>query len=120
MRNPLTAASIFAAKVRREWELALLLRSDLPGFDAAFYRHRYDDVRDSGVDPLDHFLLFGWKEGRDPSAGFSTEGYLRSNPDVRAAGINPLLHYLDYGLSEGRQGHQRDTSSAAASSQLPI
>jgi hypothetical protein len=45
----------------------------------------------------------GWKEGRDPSAGFDTLGYLGANPDVAAAGVNPLEHYLTFGIYEERQ-----------------
>ena len=45
---------------------------------------------------------FGWREGRDPSAGFDTQGYLAANPDVAAAGLNPLDHYLQCGVYEGR------------------
>jgi len=46
--------------------------------------------------------MFGWHEGRDPSAGFDTTGYLAANPDVAAAGVNPLDHYLMFGVYEGR------------------
>jgi serralysin len=46
--------------------------------------------------------MFGWHEGRDPSAGFDTLGYLAANPDVAAAGVDPLAHYLHFGIYEGR------------------
>jgi hypothetical protein len=52
--------------------------------------------------PLLHYLMFGWKEGRDPNTAFDTELYLQKNPDVAAAGQNPLLHYLSQGQFEGR------------------
>lgn len=74
----------------------------LPGFDAQFYLANNPDVRDSGIDPLVHFLEHGWKEGRDPSRGFSVINYLQNNPDVRDAGLNPLMHFLEFGLAEGR------------------
>ena len=48
-------------------------------------------------------MAFGWKEGRDPSAGFDTLGYLAVNPDVAAVQVNPLDHYLMHGIYEGRQ-----------------
>ena len=54
-----------------------------------------------------HYEAVGWKEGRDPSAGFDTLGYLAANPDVAAAGINPLDHFLQFGIYEGRAGGQR-------------
>jgi hypothetical protein len=71
-------------------------------FDAEFYLHRYPDVRASGMDPLVHYIRFGWHEGRDPSSGFSTCYYLDANPDVRAQGFNPFYHYLTRGRQEGR------------------
>jgi len=54
------------------------------------------------VDPYQHYLAYGWKEGRDPSAQFSTAKYLAAYSDVKAAGVDPLLHYVEYGKAEGR------------------
>jgi len=71
-------------------------------FDTAGYLAHYADVRAAGIDPLQHYELFGWREGRDPSASFDTQGYLAANPDVAAAGVNPLDHYLMFGIYEGR------------------
>lgn len=63
-------------------------------FDRAFYLTTYPDVAEVGVDPLDHFLTYGWREGRDPNAHFSVDGYLASFPAVAASGENPFVHYL--------------------------
>jgi len=63
----------------------------------------YTDVADAGINPLRHYAQSGWKEGRDPSAGFDTRGYLADNPDVAVASMNPLDHYLMFGIYEGRQ-----------------
>jgi hypothetical protein len=71
-------------------------------FDVPFYLKTYPDVRQSGIDPIDHYLKCGWREGRDPSSGFSTIGYLDQNPDVRVAGLCPLFHYVNWGIIEGR------------------
>ncbi|WP_331293313.1 MULTISPECIES: hypothetical protein [Methylobacterium] len=84
-----------------------LFGNPLPGFDPAYYLDRNPDVREAGLDPLQHFLEHGWKEGRDPSAGFSITGYLAANPDVAASEQNPLLHFLQNGLAEGRSGYTR-------------
>ena len=73
-----------------------------PDFDAAFYLARNPDVAAAGVNPLQHYLQYGWKEGRDPNAYFSTSYYLGQNPDVAAAGMNPLEHFEIYGWHEGR------------------
>ncbi|ACA20756.1 conserved hypothetical protein [Methylobacterium sp. 4-46] len=82
------------------------------GFDPVFYLATYPDVAEHGCDPLEHYLTFGWKEGRDPSAQFSTSGYLSANPDVAEAGINPLVHYRMHGLAEGRSGWQKTLDPA--------
>ena len=86
-------------------------------FDAAFYLEKYPDVRQSGKDPLNHYLDRGWKEGRDPSPGFSTAHYLSRYPDVRDAGVNPLIHYVFHGKAEGRAplpGSQGQSPAGAA------
>jgi hypothetical protein len=85
----------------------------LPGFDPIYYLYWYSDVRASGLDPLHHYLHYGWKEGRDPSSGFSTSGYLAANPDVAAAGHNPLVHFVNSGLAEGRAGYVKSLGSPA-------
>jgi hypothetical protein len=81
-------------------------------FDVDFYLRANPDVREAGVDPLSHFLVDGWREGRDPSAEFNTSYYLHTNPDVRAADICPLLHYVNSGAAEGRLRTLKDTTRA--------
>jgi hypothetical protein len=88
-----------------------VLSTALPGFDEVYYRYWYRDVESFGGGPLAHYLQIGWREGRDPSAGFSTDGYLSGNPDVMAGGHNPLVHFLNVGLSEGRKGWEKDPSA---------
>ena len=73
-----------------------------PEFDAEFYLALYGDVAKAGIDPLEHFLVFGWQEGRDPNARFSVNSYLSLHPDVAAAGVNPFVHYVRTGRTEGR------------------
>jgi glycosyltransferase involved in cell wall biosynthesis len=73
-----------------------------PEFDRAYYLRTYPDINPSIVDPLDHFCLSGWREGRDPCDWFSTTFYLDFHSDVAHAGINPFVHYLYWGRAEGR------------------
>ncbi len=97
-------------------------------FDRAFYLNKYPDVREAGVDPFEHYLKFGWREGRDPSATFSTEHYLYRNSDVGLSEICPLIHYATVGIFEGRPpnaGHKADARSflsarTAIASALPV
>jgi hypothetical protein len=71
-------------------------------FDAGYYLRQNPDVAAAGVDPYQHFMNYGWREGRDPSLLFSVSKYLAANLDVNSAALNPLLHYELYGRAEGR------------------
>ena len=73
-----------------------------PHFDPAFYLDANPDVAESGMDPLVHFHLQGWREGRNPSRGFDVAYYLTANSDVAAARMDPLLHWAWAGRIEGR------------------
>ena len=81
-------------------DLRLLRKSKF--FSTDWYLAEYPDVAKAGFDPLEHYLLHGAGEGRDPGPEFSTAGYLERYPDVAEAGVNPLLHYLRHGKNEGR------------------
>ncbi|MGY0646249.1 MAG: glycosyltransferase family 2 protein, partial [Paraglaciecola chathamensis] len=67
----------------------LLLQSS-PLFDATWYLEHYPDVKDSGLEPLQHYCLHGARENRDPGPLFSTSGYRYSNPDL-GNDCNPLV-----------------------------
>jgi FkbM family methyltransferase len=71
-------------------------------FDEKYYLASNPDVLAAGVDALSHFMITGWREGRNPSSSFDLSYYQRCYPDVAAAGINPLLHYALAGRDEGR------------------
>ena len=73
----------------------LLKKSDL--FDSEYYLANNEDVKKAKVDPIKHYLQFGWKEGRNPSDKFDGNEYLNKRPDIRVAGICPLVHYLKFG-----------------------
>lgn len=76
--------------------------SILQGFDSNWYLKTYADVRDAGLDPLEHYLSSGFTEARQPIWWFEPGHYLSENGDVAAAGIEPFEHYLTGGRSEGR------------------
>ena len=63
-------------------------------FDTQFYLERNGDVADSDFEPIEHFILFGWREGRDPSSSFNVQKYLSENPGLEEGGVSPLLHYV--------------------------
>ncbi len=71
-------------------------------FDSGYYLQTYQDVKNAGVEPIKHYIVHGWKEGRNPSSDFETNYYLSTYPDIRQADINPLVHYIKHGRNEGR------------------
>ena len=62
--------------------------------DEKWYLKNNNDVRESGLDPIEHYVEFGWKEGRDPSLNFETRHYIELNPDVYFYDLCPLVHYV--------------------------
>src|SRR4051794_20429321 len=88
-------------------------------FDVAYYLRTYPEVARTPISPIEHYVLIGWAEGKNPNAEFDTHFYVSSNPDVFTAGVNPFYHYLAHGRGEGRLPHpevagQKDTHNAAA------
>ena len=79
----------FAAKIQHE-QL----------FDENWYLDRYGDVRDSGVDPLLHFVTCGRFEGRSPSSRMDFTWYKTLYGD-QLNGIDPCEHYLFQGKEKG-------------------
>lgn len=71
-------------------------------FDADWYRQQYPDIAASRADPLTHFMLTGWREGRQPSPKFDVNYYRYAHPDVAQIRVNPLAHYVIFGRAEGR------------------
>ncbi len=70
-------------------------------FDEFYYSKKYPSIKKSGVDPLLHYILFGYRDGMFPSFKFDGNYYLNMNEEVRESGINPLVHYVLYGKDQG-------------------
>ena len=97
---PWAAAARLTAALRR----ALYRRTRLPIhkqqildsglFDPDWYARIYPDVLAAGLDPADHYLLYGAAERRNPSPAFDADFYLNAAPSLSAAHANPLIHYL--------------------------
>ncbi len=62
-------------------------------FDPDHYLALNPDVGESRLDPISHFMEYGWREGRDPNAFFSTSSYLEENADVANSGNTPVLSF---------------------------
>ena len=76
----------------------LIKKSNL--FDSEYYLANNEDVKNAKVDPVKHYLQFGWKEGRNPSSEFNSNEYLNKRPDVQIAGVCPLVHFIKFGKNE--------------------
>ncbi len=76
-----------------------------PLFDAHYYSSANAEVKKSKINPLVHFIKYGWKETRNPHELFDTKFYVEQNPDIKARQLNPLTHYIHYGAAEGRNPH---------------
>jgi glycosyltransferase involved in cell wall biosynthesis len=74
--------------------------SPIPEFDAQYYLQTYQDVAAAGVDPFEHFIFHGYKEGRTPSAEFDTKFYIQRYFKGKTD-QNPLLHYLEHRHEDG-------------------
>lgn len=75
-----------------------------PHFDREWYVRQYPDCLETGLDPIEHYVVAGAERGHDPHPDFSTLSYLERNEDVRTSGVNPFYHWLTFGHAEGRDG----------------
>lgn len=86
-------------------EYKIIKKSGL--FDEKYYLENYEDVRKADIDPIKHFIKYGWQEEKNPSAIFNTSFYLETNIDIKEANINPLLHYINHGWKEKRKYNEK-------------
>lgn len=71
-------------------------------FDENMYITNNPDILDNAIQPLLHWLILGWREGRNPHSLFDTKWYLRHAPELMEQDINPLVHFLDNGTNQKR------------------
>jgi lipopolysaccharide biosynthesis protein len=102
--DPSTAAHVDATQLSLDDPAQLrklILNSGL--FHHDWYSKQNPDVRDAGIEPLDHYIQNGSGEGRFPNPIFDPSYYRDQNRDVVAAGKEPLGHYIQFGAAEGRK-----------------
>jgi hypothetical protein len=97
---PALAGDAEAARAGRDNEITLR-RSGL--FQSAFYLARNQDVSSAGFDPLLHYHLFGWREGRRPNPHFDPLWYASAYAEALNPAIDPLLDYVVRGERVGRK-----------------
>nr|WP_298410325.1 glycosyltransferase [uncultured Halomonas sp.] len=66
-----------------------------------WYLESYPDVAALGMDPIKHYLKYGWRMHRNPCRRFDTSFYLENYKGKMAGYSNPLLHYIIYGKKLG-------------------
>jgi O-antigen biosynthesis protein len=68
-------------------------------FSSDYYLETNHDVRDAGQNPLEHFVKYGWKEGRNPNPDFDIAFYVKEILRMEKPKINPLVHWITTGCS---------------------
>lgn len=81
-------------------DASLVRESDL--LDPDWYLRQRPVVRELGLDPAEHYLVFGETSGASPCRAFDPAAYRRDHQDVARTGRSPLLHYLKAGRHEQR------------------
>ena len=70
-------------------------------FNLKWYIEHNPDVILHGANPIFHWLMTGWKEGRAPNPYFDPSWYFSQLPDIKGNNINPLVHYCSIGFKQG-------------------
>jgi hypothetical protein len=70
-------------------------------FDPSFYLIEGPDVQQANLDPIHHFCLYGWREGRRPNLYFDPLWYQDRYLGAARSQVNPLAHYIGGGESAG-------------------
>ena len=97
-------------------ELGELYKSD---FDEEFYGSVHADLAKSGVNMLDHFRLFGEREGRKPREDFDPSFYRSENMVHSDTEGRPFEHYLRFGKAAGLRTHDGAVRSVNLNARVP-
>ncbi|NOU66250.1 hypothetical protein GC096_19605 [Paenibacillus sp. LMG 31461] len=78
------------AKERIDFEYEFIKQNSL--LEIEYYLNEYKDVLVTGLDPILHYIQYGWFEGKNPSSNFNTREYVMNNLGILDESINPLVH----------------------------
>lgn len=71
--------------------------------DPNHYLINASDVHQAGLDAVQHYCLYGWRENRHPNVYFDPTWYIATNPELARRPMNPLVHYVLAGEPAGRR-----------------
>lgn len=71
-------------------------------FDKKYYSTQLKKIGKTHKNPIEHYLLEGWRIGLEPHPCFVTEFYLNHNNDVKETKSHPFLHFVMHGHLEDR------------------
>jgi len=66
-----------------------------------WYWSTYPDVAEAGIEPVEHYLSTGWKNGRTSNPLFDEHWYGLTYMQGLRGLMPPLRHYVETGISEG-------------------
>ncbi len=81
-------------------QIEFIKKSNL--FDEKWYLDNNPDVKDNKKNAVEHYVKFGWKEGRNPNPNFDGNKYLKKYPELKDKNWCPLFHLI-------KDGHLKNT-----------
>lgn len=76
-------------------------------FHENYYFKKNPNIKKFKINPLLHYMFFGYKENKNPNPKFNGEYYLNKYHDVHASSLNPLVHYVLFGQYENRKTSEK-------------
>lgn len=72
--------------------IPLVKKSDL--FEDEYYIKQCPCL--TKLSPIEHYLIYGWREGFNPSEKFDNDFYIENYPITKKTELNPIIHYIKY------------------------
>ena len=85
--------------------------SPIPEFDAEYYYRTYPDIAAAAIDPFEHYINAGFREGRNPSPEFDTRFYIKRYLGGSTAEC-PLFHFIAHKHEPGVHGRMPDDEAS--------
>jgi molybdenum cofactor biosynthesis enzyme MoaA len=86
--------------LRHESSYAVINHDPQRLFQPLYYQTVYPDIDYFGLSPFEHYMMIGWKEGKNPNPFFYSQWYMKKYPEAGESGLDPLSHYLDLGTAK--------------------